>query len=83
MALETLTANASGAFATSGHYGAVTASNARWAVTERCDGTLTRDTGGSVVVRDASRPRLTILHAGQSYLAKPKAKSANTHHRAG
>jgi hypothetical protein len=78
--LQTLTATTKGTFVTRGHYGAVTATNARWAIAERCDGTLTRDTSGAVVIKDVARPRLTILHPGQSYLSRPKAKSAN-HHR--
>jgi hypothetical protein len=80
-ALQTLTANISGTFATRGHYGAVTATNARWTITDRCDGTMTRDTGGSVLIKDVARSRLTVLHRGQSYLARPKASSASRHHR--
>jgi hypothetical protein len=70
--LQTLSASARGLFTTRGHFGTVTATNARWTITDRCDGTLTRDTGGAVVVKDVARPRLTVLRRGQSYLSRPK-----------
>jgi hypothetical protein len=73
--LQTLSASARGLFTTRGHFGAVTATRARWTITDRCDGTLTRDTGGSVVVKDVARPRVTVLRRGQSYLSKPKGTS--------
>ncbi|HET7050502.1 MAG TPA: hypothetical protein VFI54_19725 [Solirubrobacteraceae bacterium] len=78
--LETLQANARGAFTTRGHYGSVTATNASWTITDRCDGTLSRDADGSVLIRDLSRPKLVVLHPGQSYLAKPHATSARKKH---
>ena len=79
--LETLTADARGTFITRGHYGAVSASNARWTITDRCDGTLARDTAGSLLIRDLAHPKLIVLHRGQSYLATPRAASAGKHHR--
>jgi hypothetical protein len=79
--LETLSANARGTFITRGHYGSASASDARWTITDRCDGTLAHDAGGSVLIRDLSRPRLVVLHSGQSYLAKPHATSAGKKHR--
>lgn len=75
--LQTLSASARGLFTTRGHFGAVTASNARWTITDRCDGTLTRDNGGSLVITDVARRHLTILHRGQSYLSKPKGTSSH------
>jgi hypothetical protein len=42
----------------------------RWLVADRCDGTLTLVTKGSVVVRDTVRHRRLVLHAGERYLAR-------------
>ena len=44
----------------------------RWLVEDRCDGTLTRVTKGSVVVRDFARDKRKILRAGESYLARAR-----------
>jgi hypothetical protein len=77
--LQTLTASARGTFVTRGHYGSVAATNARWTIAERCDGTLARDTGGSVLFTDSARSRLTVLRRGESYLAKPNASAAGGH----
>ena len=44
----------------------------RWLTEDRCDGTLTRVTEGSVVVRDLHRKRNKVVRAGQSYLARRK-----------
>jgi hypothetical protein len=41
-----------------------------WYVADRCDGTLTRVTKGSVSVRDLGTGRTTIVRAGHTYLAK-------------
>jgi hypothetical protein len=79
--LQTLSVNARGLFITRGHYGSASASNARWTITDRCDGTLARDAAGSVLIRDLAHPRLIVLHRGQSYFAKPQATSAGKHHR--
>ena len=77
--LETLSANARGAWVTRGHFGSVAASRARWTVTDRCDGTLTRVMGGSVLITDLARPRVIVLSSGQSYLARPRARGAGAH----
>jgi hypothetical protein len=37
---------------------------------DRCDGTLTRVVSGTVVVRDFTRDRTVVLHAGERYLAR-------------
>jgi hypothetical protein len=73
--------NARGLFITRGHYGSVSAANAHWTIADRCDGTLTRDGSGSLLIRDLAHPRLIVLHGGQSYFAKPQATSAGKHHR--
>lgn len=41
-----------------------------WYVEDRCDGTLTRVSQGSVRVRDLRRGRTLVVRAGQSYLAR-------------
>jgi hypothetical protein len=41
-----------------------------WFVSDRCDGTLTRVTSGSVAVRDLHTGRTVVVHAGQLHLAR-------------
>jgi hypothetical protein len=41
-------------------------------VEDRCNGTLTRVTQGSVLVRDFAKRRNVVLRRGRSYLAKPR-----------
>ena len=41
-----------------------------WTVTDRCDGTLTSVTSGTVTVRDFRRKRNVTVHAHRSYLAR-------------
>ena len=48
----------------------LTVQNASWTVQDRCDGTLTKVTKGSVSVRDSSRKRTVRVKAGKSYLAQ-------------
>jgi hypothetical protein len=43
-----------------------------WYVEDRCDGTLTRVSAGSVSVYDSRRRVSVIVRAGDSYLARPK-----------
>ncbi len=65
-------ANAHGNFSTKGRYAAGTVRGAKWTIADRCDGTVTHDITGSVSVTDFVRHKTIILHAGQSYLARPK-----------
>jgi hypothetical protein len=44
----------------------------RWYVEDRCDGTVTRVSRGSVRVRDLRRGRTVVVRAGQSYLARDR-----------
>ncbi|MEA2660196.1 MAG: trimeric autotransporter adhesin, partial [Candidatus Binatota bacterium] len=67
-ALRTLRANAKGKFRTSGRYAAATVRGTIWSVTDRCDGTLTRVTRGTVVVRDFKARRNVIVRTGKSLL---------------
>jgi hypothetical protein len=59
-----------GAFRTSGKYSSATVRGTKWVVTDRCDGTLTRVTQGSVLVRDVKRKKNVIVRAGKQYLAR-------------
>jgi hypothetical protein len=59
-----------GRFRTYGRNSQATVRGTRWLVSDRCDGTLTLVTNGSVVVRDRVRHRRLVLHAGQRYLAR-------------
>ena len=62
-----------GRFRTHGRHSQATVRGTRWVTVDRCDGTLTRVTEGSVVVRDFVRDRRAIVRAGDSYLAKRRA----------
>ncbi len=42
----------------------------KWLTEDRCNGTLTRVTKGTVTVRDFKRKRNVIVRAGQRYLAQ-------------
>jgi hypothetical protein len=59
-----------GRFRTHGRHSQATVRGTRWLVADRCDGTLTFVTKGSVVVRDTTRHRRVVLHAGERYLAR-------------
>jgi streptogramin lyase len=59
-----------GRFRTHGADSVATVRGTRWLTEDRCDGTLTRVTEGSVVVRDLHRKRNKVVRAGQSYLAR-------------
>ncbi len=69
--LQLLHSSAKGKFRTSGRYSAATVRGTKWTIADRCDGTLTRDITHSVAVTDFVRHKTIVLHAGQSYLAKP------------
>ena len=58
-----------GRFRTHGRNSQATVRGTRWLVADRCDGTLTVVTKGSVIVRDTVRHRRLVLHAGERYLA--------------
>ena len=78
--IRRLRANARGRFRTRGRYSAATVRGTVWSITDRCDGTFTKVTRGSVVVRDFRRRRNVVVKAGKrtrgggrgSYLAKAR-----------
>ena len=61
-----------GRFRTHGRHSQATVRGTRWLVADRCDGTLTLVTKGSVVVRDTVHHRRLVLHAGERYLARKR-----------
>jgi hypothetical protein len=61
-----------GRFRTHGKNSHATVRGTRWVVRDRCDGTLTRVTEGSVVVRDKVRRKRVIVRVGERYLAPPR-----------
>jgi hypothetical protein len=65
-----LRSRATGRFRTRGRYSAATVRGTEWVTSDRCDGTLTRVTRGTVIVRDFRRRRNITLRTGKSYLAR-------------
>jgi hypothetical protein len=61
-----------GSFRTTGKFSSATVRGTKWLVTDRCDGTLTKVTQGSVVVRDFKRRKNIVVRAGKQYLARAK-----------
>jgi hypothetical protein len=59
-----------GRFRTRASNSVITVRGTTWYVADRCDGTLTRVTSGSVSVRDLHRQRTVVVRAGHSYLAR-------------
>ncbi len=59
-----------GRFRTEGRFSAATVRGTKWGVRNRCDGTLTIDRRGVVVVTDFRLHKTIVLHSGQRYLAK-------------
>ena len=58
-----------GKFRTKGRYAAATVRGTVWSIADRCDGTLTHVTRGTVVVSDLVRHKSITVRAGHSYLA--------------
>src|SRR5262249_32114709 len=61
-----------GRFRTRGSNAVITVRGTMWYVADRCDGTLTRVTKGSVSVRDLHRHKTVIVRAGHRYLARKR-----------
>ena len=59
-----------GHFRTRASNSVITVRGTTWFVSDRCDGTLTRVTSGSVAVRDLHTGRTVVVHAGQRHLAR-------------
>jgi hypothetical protein len=59
-----------GRFRTHGRDSVATVRGTRWSVADRCDGTLTRVSEGSVDVRDRHTGRTVRVHAGERHFAR-------------
>jgi Ca2+-binding RTX toxin-like protein len=59
-------------YAVLGEYSLAAATGTAWVTEDRCDGTLTRVTSGTVQVRDFGRDRTVKVRAGTSYLARAR-----------
>jgi hypothetical protein len=59
-----------GLFQTRGGNSVATVRGTQWFVEDRCDGTLTRVSAGSVTVHDLHAHRTVVVRAGHSYLAR-------------
>jgi hypothetical protein len=80
--IRRLRSNANGRFRTRGRHSAATVRGTVWQTIDRCDGTLTKVSRGSVVVRDFRRRRNIVVRAGKrtkgpgggrgSYLARAR-----------
>jgi hypothetical protein len=68
-AIRRLRANAKGRYRTRGRHSAATVRGTKWAMEDRCDGTLTKVKRGKVVVRDFRLNKTVVVTAGKSYLA--------------
>jgi hypothetical protein len=62
--------DSAGKFRTRGGNSVATVRGTAWYVEDRCDGTLTRVSKGSVSVFDRGRHRTVLVRAGHSYLAR-------------
>ena len=70
-----------GKFRTSGKYSSATVRGTIWLVEDRCDGTLTKVTRGTVQVRDLRRKKTVTVKAGHSYLARAQRAASKTKRR--
>lgn len=68
--VRALWAKGSGRFRTKGRFSSATVRGTNWLTADRCDGTFTQVTQGSVAVRDVRLKKTVVVKAGRSYLAK-------------
>jgi len=68
--IRRLRGNGVGRFRTRGRFSAATVRGTDWTVIDRCDGTLTNTTHGTVAVRDFRRKKTIIVRTGKRYLAR-------------
>jgi hypothetical protein len=70
--IRVLRADAKGRFRTSGTYATATlrGTMGSWSISDRCDGTLTHVTRGSVTVHDPRARKAVVVRTGASYLAR-------------
>jgi hypothetical protein len=70
-----------GKFRTNGKYSAATVRGTIWLVQDRCDGTLTKVTRGTVQVRDFRRKKTVTVKAGHTYLARAQRAASKAKRR--
>ncbi|MGZ6671843.1 MAG: FG-GAP repeat domain-containing protein [Solirubrobacteraceae bacterium] len=70
--------NGKGKFRTDGKYSSATVRGTIWLVQDRCDGTLTKVTRGTVQVRDFKRKKTVSVKAGHTYLARAARAAAKS-----
>ena len=79
--LGKLWGNGKGKFRTDGKYSAATVRGTIWLVEDRCEGTFTKVTRGTVQVRDLKRKRTITVKAGHSYLARAQRAASKAKRR--
>ena len=70
-----------GKFRTDGKYSSATVRGTIWLVQDRCEGTLTKVTRGTVQVRDLKRKKTITVKAGHSYLARAQRAASKAKRR--
>jgi Ca2+-binding RTX toxin-like protein len=73
---RTLWGDGHGRFTTRGRNSQASVRGTRWAVIDRCDGTLTLVRRGVVAVKDFRTGKTRLVRAGGRYLARKRAKNA-------
>jgi hypothetical protein len=79
--LGKLWGNGKGKFRTNGKYSAATVRGTVWLVEDRCEGTFTKVTRGTVQVRDFRRKKTVTVKAGHSYLARAQRAASKAKRR--
>jgi hypothetical protein len=79
--LGKLWGNGKGKFRTNGKYSAATVRGTIWLVEDRCEGTFTKVTRGTVQVRDLKRKKTITVKAGHSYLARAQRAASKAKRR--
>jgi hypothetical protein len=79
--LGKLWGNGKGKFRTNGKYSSATVRGTIWLVEDRCEGTLTKVTRGTVRVRDLRRKKTVTVKAGHSYLARAQRAASKAKRR--
>jgi hypothetical protein len=79
--LGKLWGNGKGKFRTAGKYSSATVRGTIWLTQDECDGTLTKVTRGTVLVRDFKRKKTVTVKAGHSYLARAERAASKAKRR--
>ena len=79
--LGKLWGNGKGKFRTNGKYSSATVRGTIWLVEDRCEGTFTKVTRGTVRVRDLRRKKTVTVKAGHTYLARAQRAASKAKRR--